>query len=97
MASDMVMCLFTQLCDTWRGKFASRAEPRVLISISDQYSVYKIWILEDNKIMIFCDVHFYKEVFPYKSDLVVNLILLNPIECNRWDVTIRIFGFGQIQ
>ena len=68
----------------------------MLIGVSDRHSAYKIWMLEDKKVVISRDVRFYEEVFPYKSDLIVDLMLLNPIECRRSDVTTRETGFGQI-
>jgi hypothetical protein len=63
------------------GKFSARALPGVMMGISDQYSGYKIQMLDGANIKISRDVRFYEDIYPYRMEPVRPMTIHNPLDC----------------
>ncbi|KAI3830073.1 hypothetical protein L1987_04206 [Smallanthus sonchifolius] len=62
------LCFSTILQNT--NKFSSHAEKCVLIGYSNVKKGYKLWSLDQRKVIFSRDVKFYENIFPFKEDKI---------------------------
>jgi hypothetical protein len=63
-----------------KGKFDAIALLGVHLGAFEKHSGYRILMLKSKKMKVFRDVRFYKDVYPYRMELLTDLTLLNPID-----------------